>query len=177
MKNSGKTALAGVLAALAVTVMALGTVVPVGTFCCPMLCILLSIPILDVCGTGWLVGWYTAVGILSMLLAPDREAAAVFVFFGLYPAARPFFEKLRPRLLRVVLKLVLFNLLTAGLYGLLIFVIGMPSVTEEFRQTSSAILLVTLALGNVTFLIFDLLYGRMALLWKHKWKKRLIKNA
>ena len=46
-------ALCGVLAAVAVAVMALGTVIPVGTFCCPALAGLLLVPVLDLFGAGF----------------------------------------------------------------------------------------------------------------------------
>ncbi len=70
-------ALCGLLAAMAVAVMALGTMIPVGTFCCPALSGLLMIPVLDLCGAGAALCWYGAVGLLSLVLAPDREGRII----------------------------------------------------------------------------------------------------
>ena len=79
-------ALGGTLAALAVVLMLLGGIIPIGTYCCPILASLLLIPVLDACGTRLALAWYGAVALLAVLLCPDKETAAVFVFFGYYPA-------------------------------------------------------------------------------------------
>ena len=72
------------MAALAAVIMSLGGLIPVATFTSPMLCMLLLAFVTKVCGKriGW--AWYGAVSILSLLMSPDKEAAAIFVFLGLY---------------------------------------------------------------------------------------------
>lgn len=169
-------ALCGVLAAAAVAVMTLGTILPVGTFCCPALSGLLMIPVLDLCGTGTALCWYGAVGLLSLLLAPDREAALIFLFLGYYPALRPALQRIQIPGLRVLGKLLLFNAAIGLLYGLLLFVAVMEPVKAEFEAASAALLIALLVLGNVTFFLYDILLGRVTLLWKKKWRKGLWKN-
>ena len=166
-------ALCGLLAAAAVTVMALGTILPVGTFCCPALAGLLLVPVLDLYGSGLALAWYGAVGILSLLLAPDREAALIFLFLGYYPVLKPYFRRIQPKILRIPAKLLLFNAAIALLYSLLLFVIGMASVQAEFAAASHAMLAVILFLGNLTFFLYDILLDRMTLLWQKRWKKTL----
>ena len=77
--QASSIALGGVMAALAVVFLCL-TVIPVATFICPTLCMMLLRFVSQKCGKriGW--AWYGAVAILGVLLAPDKEAAAVFVF-------------------------------------------------------------------------------------------------
>lgn len=82
-------ALGGVLAALAVVIMGMGTLIPVATYVCPMLCALLLQVVLKTCGVRVAWAWYGAVAILSLLLAPDKEAAAVFLFLGYTPSSSP----------------------------------------------------------------------------------------
>ena len=96
-------ALGGVLAALAVVILCMGTLIPVATFVCPMLCMLLLKAVLSRCGdrVGW--AWYGAVAVLGALLAPDKEAAAVFVFLGFYPIIKPKMEMLPAKWLWKVL--------------------------------------------------------------------------
>ena len=80
-KNIAKmTALGGMMAAFAVVIMGLGGMIPLSTFICPMLCILLLQFVLECCGSriGW--AWYGAVAFLSLIFGPDKEAVAVFVF-------------------------------------------------------------------------------------------------
>ena len=75
-------ALGGLLGALAVVIMGLGTLVPIATYVCPMVCIVLTQVVLKICGRRIAWAWYGAVAILSCLMAPDKEAAAVFVILG-----------------------------------------------------------------------------------------------
>lgn len=168
-------ALCGVLAAAAVAVMAFGTVIPVGTFCCPALAGLLLVPVLDLFGAGFALCWYGAVGILSLLLAPDREAALIFLFLGYYPVLKPYLTRIRPKALCAAAKLLLFNAAIAVLYGLLLFVIGMESVQAEFASATGAMMAALLILGNLTFFLYDILLDRMTVLWQKRWKKTLLK--
>ena len=73
-------ALGGILAALAVIVMAMGTMFPAATYVCPVLCIMVQELVRRQCGRKIAWAWYGAVSILGLLLSPDKEAAAVFLF-------------------------------------------------------------------------------------------------
>ena len=82
-RDSAKNiAMGGVFAALAVVIMCLGTVIPVATFVCPMACMILLTVVYRLTGARIAWAWYGAVSILSLLLGPDKEAAAVFLFLG-----------------------------------------------------------------------------------------------
>ena len=163
----------GVLAAAAVAVMTLGTAIPVGTFCCPVLASLPLIPVLDLCGAGVGMAWYGAVSIFALLLSPDREAALLFLLLGYYPAVRPLLERFRSRPLRLGAKLLLFNLAVTMLYGLLLRLLAPEAEMEGAAQWIGVALLI---LGNGTFLIYDLLLGRLTHLWQQKWRKRILKE-
>ena len=139
---ASSVALGGVLAALAVVVMSLGTIIPVATYVCPMLCALLLQAVLKTCGVRIAWAWYGAVAILSLLLAPDKEAAAVFAFLGYYP-------------IRWLWKGLLFNASVLVMYWLLLQVFGLAQVTEDFEEIGVVMLIVLLILGNVTFFLLD----------------------
>ena len=111
---AGAVALGGVLAALAVVIMAMGTLIPVATYVCPMLCILLLQVILKTCSSRIAWAWYEAVSVLSLLLAPDKEAAIVFVFLGYYPIVKPRLDRSRGKWLW---KGLLFNGAVLAAYG------------------------------------------------------------
>lgn len=151
------TALGGVLAALALVVMCLGGLIPLATFVCPMLCILLLQLVAMLCGSriGW--AWYGAVAILSLLLGPDKEGSALFLFLGYYPLLKPKLEKLP---LPWLWKELLFNAAILVMYFLLIHFFGMAALAAEFQQMGTVLLVVTLLLGNVTFLLLDLILSR-----------------
>ena len=88
-RNSAqKIALGGLMAALAMVIMSLGGLIPFATFVCPMLCCMITKLVLSMCGKRIAWAWYGAVAILSVLMAPDKEAAAVFVFLVLMARVR-----------------------------------------------------------------------------------------
>ncbi|MBQ2245121.1 MAG: hypothetical protein II320_04690 [Oscillospiraceae bacterium] len=158
-------ALCGVMAALAVTVMFLGTLIPIATFVCPMLCMMVLSFVLTMVGRKLAWVWYVAVAVLSLLLVPDKEACTVFVFFGYYPIVKPWFDRRRPSFLW---KLVLFNVLIFLMYGLLIWVLGLQSVAEDLQEAGTVVTVITLILGNVTLFMLDVLLGRFGALAKRK---------
>lgn len=151
------TAIGGVTAALAVVIMCLGGLIPFATFVCPMLCMLLLQFVAGICG--WRIGWawYGAVAILSLLMGPDKEGAALFVFLGFYPLIKPKLEKLP---LPWLWKAVVFNLAILLMYTLLIYLFGMAALASEFQEMGTVLLIVTLLLGNVTFFLLDKILGR-----------------
>lgn len=150
--NAANMALGGVMAALAVVVMCMGGLIPIATFICPMVCMLLLVVVISRCGrrVGW--AWYGAVAILSLLLGPDKEAAAVFAFLGYYPILKPRMDKLP---LKWLWKLVYFNAVILIMYWLLMNILGMAEIIAEFEEMGTVLTLVTLAMGNVTFIMLD----------------------
>ena len=77
-----KTALGGMLAALAVVLMTMGGMIPVATYVVPMICMLILKLVASLCGIRIAWAWYGAVTLLGLLLCPDKEAAAVFAALG-----------------------------------------------------------------------------------------------
>lgn len=157
-RGTGKViAFGGMMAALALVVMCLGTMIPIATFVCPMLCCVLLTFVLGMGGHRIAWAWYGAVTILSLLLAPDKEAGAVFAFFGYYPIVKPWLDQ-RP--LRLLWKLILFNVSIFAMYGLLIYILGLQQVLSDFQELGTVMTAVTLVLGNVTLFMMDVLLGR-----------------
>lgn len=159
MRSSKKIALGGVMAALALVIMTMGGLIPVATYVCPMLCMLILFGVLRLCGRRIAWAWYGAVSLLSLLLGPDKEAAAVFVALGYYPIIKPFLDRLK---LGWLLKLGLFNAVTLLLYTGLIYLFGMEYLLSEFTELGIIGLVITLALGNLCFFLIDLVLSRFA---------------
>ena len=152
-------ALGGILAALAVVVMSLGGLIPVATYVCPMLCAILQFTVLRFCGSRVAWAWYGAVSILSLLLGPDKEAAAVFVFLGYYPILKPKMDRLPVKWLW---KLLLFNAAILSMYQLLIRLFGMAQIAAEFSELGLVLTAVMLVLGNVIFFLLDRILDKYA---------------
>ena len=145
-------ALGGILAALAVVVMSMGTLIPVATYVCPMLCAILLQMVLRICGSRIAWAWYGAVTLLSLLMAPDKEAAAVFLALGYYPIVKPKLDGLPGKWLW---KLLLFNAVILLTYWLLMHLFGFAQLAAEFAEMGRILTLLMLLLGNVTFFLLD----------------------
>ena len=143
------------MAALAVVFLCL-TVIPVATFVSPVLCMMLLRLVAQKCGRriGW--AWYGAVAILGVLLAPDKEAAAVFVFLGYYPLLKPRFDRWKPSWLW---KGLYFNAAIGILYTLLLKLFGMEQLAQEYAELGTVLTAVMLVLANITFFLLDRLLG------------------
>ena len=165
MRNTpaARIALGGMLAALAVVIMNLVGMIPVATFVCPMLCMMILTLVLRFCGKriGW--AWYGAVAILSALLSPDKEAAAIFVFIGYYPLLKPSLDKMR---LGGFLKLLLFNAAILVMYWLLINLFGLAQIAQEYRELGLLMTIFMLVTGNLIFLMLDRILARLAIITK-----------
>ena len=158
MNQSKKIALGGIFGALAVVIMSMGGLIPVATFVCPMLCMILLSTVCRRCGrrTGW--AWYGAVSLLSLLLGPDKEAAAVFVFLGYYPILKTSIDRFRVAWL---LKALLFNISILLMYSALIHLFGMAQISAEYEQLGMITTAIMLLLGNVIFFLLDVLLSRL----------------
>jgi len=145
------------MAAVAMVIMCLGGLIPVATYICPTFCCLILALVLRQCGCRIAWAWYGAVAILSLLLAPDREAAAVFVFLGYYPILKPKFDGLK---LKWLWKMLLFNGSVFLMYSILIWVFGVSELSSEFRDTGVWLLVIMLAMGNLIFVLLDRILNR-----------------
>ena len=150
-------ALGGMLAAAAVVMMCIGTIIPVATYAAPVLCMMICQTVLKCCGSRIAWAWYGAVTALSLLLAPDKEAAAVFAVLGYYPIVKP---KLEQKKLSWAWKGLLFNGSILLLYWLLLKVMGISHLVEEFSGMGVAMTALLLILGNVTFFLLDKVLSR-----------------
>ena len=153
MIRSRQMALGGMMAALGVVIMNLGSLIPVNTYVCPVLCILLNRTVLERCGKklGWC--YYLSVMLLSLLLAPDREAALVYAFLGYYPMVRPWFQRLGP--LAMPVKLVFFTAMGVLSDLALLYVLGAAAVSGGWWMIAA-----TVILWDVLFLLVDRMLGQ-----------------
>lgn len=176
-RKSREIAFCGVLAALAAVILLLGGVIPAATYCCPILAMIVLLPVLEEFGVGMAWTAYAAVSILALLLVPDKETAAVYVFFGGYPMIQPLLNRIRLRGLRLAAKLAYCNLTVFILYALLIYLFALNDVVRDFQGMSRTFFMVLLLLGNFLFLAMDLALARMRLLWKKKLRKIFFPRA
>ena len=164
-KDIHSVALGGVFAALAITIMCLGGLIPVATYICPMLCSLILAFIFQECGRRIAWAWYGAVSILSVLLGPDKEAAIVYLFLGYYPIIKQWIDR---RKISFLWKLAIFNMAVLVMYSFMIWVIGLEQVVRDFSGLGIALTVAMLLMGNIALFMLDFLLGRISRIKRSK---------
>lgn len=172
-KRSAKLALCGIFAALAVGLLFLGGVVPFAAIACPVLASLVLLPVYTETGAKWGLLWYLAVSLLSFFLAPNKEAAVLFAAFGYYPMLHSLFRRWKSKLLQWCVKLLYLNAVTVAAYSLMLFVLGIASVIEDFAGMKTLTLALLLLLANGSFVIYDLLLDRLELFYHVRLRPKL----
>lgn len=148
---SRRMAVCGMLTALTVVLMLLGSVFGVLVYACPVMAALAPQYVREEYGPRYGLALYGATGLIALMLIPDLEMSAFYLgFAGWYPLLRPVLERL-PFLLRWVCKLAVFNGVMVVLYRILLAVMG----ADRLGLGMGWELVVALALGNVVFLTFD----------------------
>ena len=138
---ASQIAFGGMMAALALVIMNMVGLIPLATYVCPSLCMVLLSVVLKLCGKriGW--AWYGAVAILSILMAPDKEAAMIFAVIGYYPIIKPAFERTK---MPNTCKYLYFNVVILLVYWLMINLMGLTEIAKEFAEMGLLFTIVTL---------------------------------
>lgn len=151
-QSASRVALGGVLAALSLLLLYLGSMMPTGRM--GMVAVAGLVPAAAVVSGGLAAGFlcYGAAGLLGLLLLPDKGCAVLYLlFFGLYPMAKSLIERLRRLPLELLLKLAFFNLMLAVLWFALASFL-LPMLPARLNSA-----LPVFAVGNGAFLVYD--YG------------------
>lgn len=175
LKHSTKIAVGGLTTALCIILMFLTGLFPFATFALPAIAGALLVLIVIEINYSTAVLVYIAVSILSLILAPDKEAALFFVaLFGYYPIAKGKIEGLRKTVLSYVLKFAIFNASIAIVYSSAYFIFNLTEVfTNDFGKYTALILII---LGNITFLIYDIALTRVISIYVFRLRERFFKN-
>ena len=158
-KETKAVALGGMLGAVAMVIMLLGGLIPVSTYICPVMCMLILQTVLNLCGKKIAWAWYIMVGLLSLLLGPDKEAAALLVLMGYYPIIKPKMDCLP---LKILWKLVFFNAITVFMYTAVVALLGLEAILVEHTLLGYASLALMILLGNATFFLLDRILTKFA---------------
>ncbi len=158
-KKTKLTALCGILSALSVVIMLPTLVIPVLTYVAPILAGLVIMTVSDLAGKKWSLGVYFTVGVISLIILTDKEAALTYIaFFGYYPIIRGNLEK-TGKTLSVIIKFLLFNvsMIAVSLIGIYVFAVPVEDFTS-FGRFSVPILLF---LANIVFILYDFSFKRL----------------
>ena len=98
------------------------------------------------------------------------------VFFGYYPVAKRWMDRLRPRAFRLLSKYLLFNVAVVSGYLVTIFVLGMPNMAADMGDFGRYGTVILLAMGNVVFGVYDFALGRYIHLYIHWFKPTFLRR-
>ena len=177
MRKSTQVALGGLASSLCLVLMFLTGVFPFATYALPAMAgiILITVVIENGASTAWLV--YAAVSLLSFFIVPDKEAAMMFVaFFGYYPILKEKLEKIRCKPIQFLIKLIIFNVAIIFTYTCVIWFIGSPELISEMGDMGKYGAILLLAVGNVTFVVYDFALSVLITTYLKVIRKKIIKN-
>jgi len=148
-----RMALCGVLCGLSIVILAASALYPSLSYAIPMVAgALLLVPSIEY-GSGTAFTAYAAVGIISMILLPEKEAPLMYIFvFGLYPIIKKYFERIPGRLPEYLAKFAYFNISAVAAVSIAAFVFGIPLDDGSLGKWLIPALLVA---GNLAFAMYD----------------------
>ena len=140
------------MVALSVALMLTGGLIPIATYCAPMISGVLLLPILLEYGkkTAWM--GYLATALIVLILGIDKEAAFFYIFLGYYPIIKWSIDKLHQKPMRVL---------------------HMDAVVEEFTEMGMWMLAAFIILLDICLFMYDRLLVPMTVLYANKLRPRL----
>ena len=167
MKKTKLITLCGMMSALAVVIMLVGGYLEVGMYASPMISGLLLMPVGDKYGKKYHFAMWIVVSVISFLILPHVVQNLMFLLlFGLYPILYSFFGKMS-KILAFILKFIYFNVTFMGIEALVMLVL-VPEVI------SPGMIVLFLVLGNITFVLYDLVIPRADFIFR-KYLGKLMK--
>lgn len=149
--------LCGVMSGLALALMFIMGMVPSFEYISPAIGGILIWVIRRELGVKYGLVSYLAVGLLGLLLVPNYEATMMFLFLlGYYPIIREYLQKIKLKVLQWLVKLIVFAVPSVGAYMVLIYLLGLSYLSEDFGKYGAPALL---GMGAVTFILYDICLG------------------
>ncbi len=156
-KVSYKVSLGGIVSALCLVLMFLTAVFPPLNITLPLFAGMLMTVVAIEVSSSWAWVTYATVAILSFFITPDKEAAIFFtVFFGFYPILKDTLEKIKFKILKWLLKFVVFNIAIVIIYQLTVKLLGTVDLIEEFGFMKQFMLPGLIIMFNGIFILYDI---------------------
>ena len=170
--TSKKIAFCGMIVALSSALMLSGGLIPIATYCAPMFCALLLLPVLLEYGkkTAWTS--FAATALITLLLDIDKEAAFFYLFIGHYPLLKWEIERIKNKPIKFIAKLLVFNISILLMYLFLGLLLNMEAIVAEFSQMGTPLLIIFAVALNACLLLYDRLIFPLMILYAKKLRPR-----
>ncbi len=178
MRNvSYRVALGGIVSSLCLLCMFLSGIMPMFYLILPMIAGILLMIIAEEVSLSWAWLTYISVGILSLFITADKESALVFIMiFGHFPIIRLHLEKIKFKILRWLIKLVIFNACALSFFYVTVYIFGIKQMLEEMNEIGRYGAVILLILCNIIFVLYDLNLYLMYSIYKVKFMPLLRKK-
>jgi hypothetical protein len=174
LKQSSKTALGGIVAALSISLMFIVSVIPLFTYALPAAVAILIVPVIIEINKKWALGVYAAVSILAVILVPNKEVAVIYAaFFGYYPIIKAIIEKRLPKVFGWLVKIIIFNSTMFISYYLMLKFMGIK--IDELESLGVYAIPILLSMGSVAFVLYDYALSKIISIYIVKWQSRFRK--
>ncbi len=175
-KRSYCIALCGILSAICIVLMFCTGLIPIGIYLLPAVAGLIVWLVFAEINRKWALMCYGSVALLSFLLTPDIEAKLLFAgFFGYYPIIRDLLTRIKPKVLSFLARFVVFNVPVIAIYALLLNVLGMGKLLEDFAGFGEFAVLAFWAIGAFTFICYDICLEQLTYVYEKVLKKKIHK--
>jgi len=165
VKSSKKIALSGMLSALNILIMFIGSVFQSMDLTAAAAASLTIAFAMVELGTRYAVSIYAVSSVLTVLLLPYKSPGIIFaVFAGLYPILKAYLQRIPNKWLALIAKLAVFNLFFTAIIAAGMYLFMLDDDFYSFK-------LVVYLLGNLTFVLFDIALDRLIQLYVVKIKK------
>lgn len=175
MKKSTQVAVGGIASSLCLLLMFLTGIIPFATYALPAMAGAILIAVVIENGISTAVTVYVAVSLLSIFIAPDKEAAMMFIaFFGYYPIIKGKIERIHNRFFETIIKFAVFNIAVISAYLFVAYVLRMSYVLEGLGDFGPSGLWPLLAVGNLMFASYDRALTGIILLYLYKFRPKYL---
>lgn len=176
MRRSFRVAYGGLITGLSVICMFFTGVFPFAEYALPAMAGILLIAMVIEFGFKAALIAYAAVALLSFVVTPNKEAAVLFIaFLGYYPIVKGRIEMIRTIWLQWVIKVIIFNVALIASYWVVVNLLGMTQVLDDFGMIQNALALLWL-IGNAVFILYDVAVTRLISFYVHRFRPHYLKR-
>ena len=172
MRKTKKLALSSLCAALGVVFLSVGAFLEVLDMSAALLASFLVLFCFLEMGYRYAFSVFAVTALLALMLLPQTTAPWMFaLLFGYMPVSKFGFEKLCGKILSWIPKLILFN----AVWAVMIFLLGalLGFTTENpFGIPPYAIYIAFFAVGDLMYVVCDVLYVRLARVYMVRFRER-----
>lgn len=166
---SYRVALGGIVSALCLTAMFFAGIMPALYLVLPMIAGVLMMIIAVEVSTGWAWLTYIAVGLLSLFITFDKEAALIFIMlFGHYPILKFYIDRIPVCFFRRIIKFLIFNVCILMYFFVTVYIFGLDQMLEEFDEIGRYGAYIMLGLCNIIFAMYDMNLNACHNIYKNK---------